>query len=118
MKKINFDIKHIFLGHFILLMIFVTSLPVDETYGLERILATYIMFLFISYGITKKWKTSFFLTTLITLFLGLIDSEGPFNDYKTAYHKYLSSNQLLAILIMLVIVLKNTHRHFIKKILN
>jgi len=91
MKKSNFDIKYTFLGHFILLMIFVTTLHVDETYGLERILATYIMLLFISYGITKKWKTSFFLTTLITLFLGLIDSEGPFNDYKIAYNKYLSS---------------------------
>ena len=91
MKKFNFDIKHAFLGHLILFMVFLAALPENNTYGLERILATYVVFLFISYGITENWKNSFFSAMAITLLLGLIDSRGPFSDYRYAYRKYLRS---------------------------
>ena len=89
MKKFNFNITHDFLGHILLLLVLLAALSPENTYGLERILVTYVVFLFISYVITRNWNQSFVPAFVITLFLGLLDSRGPFSDYSDAYKKKL-----------------------------
>ena len=99
MKKFNFNITHdflghVFLGHILLLLVLLAALSPENTYGLERIIVTYVVFLFLAYVITRNWKHSFVSAIAITLFLGLIDNRCPFSDYKSTYNKYLRSPSL------------------------
>lgn len=96
MMKFNFDSMNVLIGHIILFIVFLASLPPENTHGLERIVVTYITILLLLSAITRSWKNSFIAALAITLFIGLLDSRGPFDDYRYAYNKYMKSPSLKA----------------------
>jgi hypothetical protein len=78
---INYTKKWIVIGHIILFILFLSALPMDSTFGIERIVATFILSFMITYGITLHFKKSIIVGILFTLLMGLLDSRGPFSDY-------------------------------------
>ena len=88
-KVLNVDkTKWIIIGHTIIFILFLSTLPIDSTFGIERIVATFILSFIILYGITLQIKNSIIFGILFTLFIGLLDSRGPFSDYKTSIFEY------------------------------
>ena len=88
-KVLNVDkTKWIIIGHTIIFVLFLSTLPIDSTFGIERIVATFILSFIILYGITLQIKNSIIFGILFTLFVGLLDSRGPFSDYKTSIFEY------------------------------
>ena len=88
MKGFKYNIKHILFGHVILFVIFLSALPEGDTSGLERIVATYVLSLMLTYSVTMNWKKSIVAALLFTLLLGFLDSAGPFNDYIHMFDRY------------------------------
>jgi len=95
MKGFKYNIKHILFGHVILFVIFLSALPEGDTFGLERIIATYVLALILSYSITMDWKKSFISALVFTLLMGLLDSNGPFSDYTHMFDSYKRSSSTL-----------------------
>ena len=88
MKSYKFNIKHLVFAHVILFIIFMSTLPEVDTFGIERIFATYVLVLIVSYGITLNWRKSLIAAAVFTFVVGLLDSEGPFSDYKHFINRY------------------------------
>ena len=88
-NKYNYNLKYVIFGHIFLFILFLGELKEDNTSGLERIIVTFILSLIIAYGITLNFKKSSIAALSFTLLVGLLDSKGPFNDYRTEYSRYL-----------------------------
>jgi hypothetical protein len=87
-SNINGKQKWIVIGHIILFILFLSALPTDSTFGIERIVATFVLSFIISYGITLQFKKSIIVGILFTLLMGLLDSRGPFSDYRKSVYEY------------------------------
>ena len=93
MKDINK--RYLFFSYAVVFVLFVNMFPNNTIIGLERIVATYIIILLLTYAVSLKWRESAILALGVTLFLGLLDPRGAFRDYKyigvtaneTAQHK-------------------------------
>lgn len=88
MKGFKYNIKHILFGHVILFIIFLSALPEGDTFGIERIVATYVLALMLSYSVTLDWKKSLISALVFTILLGLLDHNGPFSDYTQVFNTY------------------------------
>ena len=80
-KKNNCNKRWVFSGYIALFVLFLSALPLDSIYGLERIVSTIFLASLISYLITNDWKKSVVVGLGFTVLMGLLDSRGPFSDY-------------------------------------
>lgn len=85
MKRCFIKRNNAFIINIIILLLFIATLLEKNIIGIERISATYVVFLFILLHLTKNWKKSLLLSIIPTLTTGLIDNRGLFSDYKHAY---------------------------------
>jgi hypothetical protein len=87
-SNINNKKKWVVIGHIIIFILFLSALPIDSIFGIERIVATFVLSFTISYSITLQFKKSIIVGILFTLLMGLLDSRGPFSDYRKSVSVY------------------------------
>ena len=76
-----YDPRYLIFGHVVLFVLFLSILPNETLVGLERIAATYIMVLLLSYGITLNWNQSATIALVFVLLVGLLDQNGLYSDW-------------------------------------
>ncbi len=72
--------------HIILLILFLTLFPEGYIIGIRRIAVTFILSLMITHSIIHDWRKSSLIALAFTFIMGLLDSNGPFSDYRLLNH--------------------------------
>jgi hypothetical protein len=85
--KSIYNNRFLIIAHVVIFTLFIIMLPKKTITGLERIIATYLMVLLISYGITLNWNKSAIISLVFLFLAGLLDGEGVFNDWKVLFGK-------------------------------
>lgn len=88
--------RYLIFGHVVLLALFISVLPGESLIGLERISATYIISLLVTYGITLSWKKSATVALAFVLLVGLLDQRGMYSDWgsllKRDHHEFFDND--------------------------
>jgi len=83
-----YDPRYLVFGHVVLFVLFLSILPNETLVGLERIAATYLMVLLLSYGITLNWNQSATVALVFVLLLGLLDQNGVYSDWRNIFNNH------------------------------
>lgn len=70
----------------LLFILFIAMFPEGYIIGIRRIVVTFILALMVAYSISHDWRTSSLIAIAFTLMMGLLDSNGPFSDYRRFNH--------------------------------
>lgn len=72
----------------LLFILFITLFPDGYIVGIKRIVVTFVLALMLAYCITHNWKKSSWIALIFTMVAGLLDSNGPFSDYRINLNQY------------------------------